>query len=151
VLQERWRETCRAHGFDPLAVPSRLAPPPVRDLEAETVAALAAARVRLTRTENGFSRMQFLCAVMAEAPGRGLDAERLLPAAETHLQSRHCVRIGPDRWTTREVLGLEDRLLAQADRGRADDRHQLPVTTVMQVIARRPELSLEQQQALFQL
>jgi len=132
-----------------------LATPP-RDLEREGRDACGRATERLTQDEAHFTERDFVRYLAEEAQTRGLGADEVRAAAQEHLRSAtEIVRLGEyrgqERFSTRTMVEMEDRLLKGAQTLASDARHKLPVQTVMEVFVRSGTMNEEQLRAAWHL
>lgn len=140
-LFERWREEGKEHGLTPGVVRNvLLGNHHERNPDQELREAVAAALRSLTDRHSHFSRRQLVEQLAVEAQGRGLGyAEIMKGVNETLENSREVVRLGrrrgEARFTTREVLATEARLLAQVEASRGKAAHMLSDESVELAVA----------------
>jgi conjugative relaxase-like TrwC/TraI family protein len=134
-LRAEWRQRALDHRFDLSAVPRVPRTPELRvsddDLAAE-----------LTEQHATFERRDAVRAG-ARAAHQGADLDAILRRADAFLTSEQVVRLTEDRWTTPEILRLEERVLDLAKQP-AEPRLRADGAAVTEAIASRPSLSDEQ-------
>lgn len=153
-LFPKWQGIGQAHGFTPRDAWNLLRERPARDVEAEKAAAIRAATERITAQASHFSAKQLLRSAAEEAQGRGIGAAEIRAGVnDTLTRSEEIVSLGrvrgEVRYTTREMIEIERRMLADVEAGRHDARRALAVQTVMETLSNKPELSEEQMKALW--
>lgn len=138
-------------GFGPAQIRGLIGPPIDRDPKQELRAALEAAVARLTDRQSHFGLADLVRHAMEEAPGRGLDAASVLRGVESAIRE---VLVGlgrsrgEERFTTKEMLEVEARLLDQVERSRTTRDHVVPAPSATEVLAQRPQLTNEQAAAV---
>jgi conjugative relaxase-like TrwC/TraI family protein len=134
TLRERWAATARAVGYHPRRVVDAVlgrgrapAPPPLDRLVEHLLGPAG-----LTAQATGFDRRDLLQAIcQALPPGLRVDRAAVERVADRVLQSRDAVRLatrsedGP-RWSTTELLGVEQAALGVADELRDAPRRRVP-------------------------
>jgi conjugative relaxase-like TrwC/TraI family protein len=168
-----WLERARAHGLDLQdlgALLHRVAPAEIPDPNSELATALfehLAGPAGLTAHHATFGRREVLQA-LTEALPPGADVTPLVELADAFLTSRHVVslreasglrtadvirrrdgvivatRVDEARWTTREILDVEDHLVRVATLRRHDRTGVADVGATKDAIGARPELTREQ-------
>jgi conjugative relaxase-like TrwC/TraI family protein len=168
-----WIERARAHGLDRQelgALLRRVAPAEIPDPSSELATALfehLASPTGLTAHHASFGRREVLQA-LAEALPPGSDVTSIVELADAFLGSRHVVplreasglrtadvirrrdgvvvanHVDEARWTTREILDVEDRLVRSATRRRHDRTGVADPAATKEAISARPELTQEQ-------
>ena len=133
-----------------------ISPAPERDTAKEFDEAFRTALARLSQNQSHFSETDILRATAEEAQGRGLWAARVCEGVARELvHNRELVALGEQcgekRYTTRENLELEKRLLARVEASRQDESHFVTAHTVTEVLSRRPTMTDEQSEALIHL
>jgi conjugative relaxase-like TrwC/TraI family protein len=152
TLRDRWTARARAAGHDPAKVVaavlrrSRPPRPPGLDRLAQELLGPAG----LTAHATGFDRRDLLQALCQTIPaGLPVDRARLEAAADVVLRHDDAVRLatrtadGP-RWSTAELLTVEQHALALADQLRQTPAYAVDADAVAPALAAR-KLSLEQQ------
>lgn len=152
-LYERWKAEALELGFTTESVRGLTRKAMERDHAEELAAAVQAALCRITFHQSHFSERELVRFTAEEAQGRGVGGRDVLSGVTARLtQSPEIVRLGSlrgeERFTTKEVLALEKRLLDTAERSRADAAHTLSMETVSGVLAARPTITGEQAAAL---
>jgi conjugative relaxase-like TrwC/TraI family protein len=134
TLRERWAATARALGYNPRRVIDAVlgrgrapAPPPLERLIEHLLGPAG-----LTAQATGFDRRDLLQAIcQALPPGLRVDRAAVERVPDRVLQSRDAVRLatrsedGP-RWSTTELLGVEQAALRVADELRGAPRRRVP-------------------------
>jgi conjugative relaxase-like TrwC/TraI family protein len=150
-LLAQWQAVGRGYGFARDRA-DRLKGGQVRypSVSPETVARMAAGEI--TQRQSCFAQRELVRRIAELAPACGMDAAAVRSAAAAYLRSPEAVRLGPPApeaiYTTREMLDLEEGMLACARRLRIGAFHRLKEETLQAVIAERPRLGYEQQNAL---
>ena len=149
-LFRQWRQTGQAHGWSTLDAEALSRPLPKRDPRFETAEALQSATERVTAQQSFFSEQSFVRALAEESPGRGLGAAALLEAAARHLDKNPEIvslgrRGGQRLFTTREMLQLEEELLASVERSRSQATPGVSEKTTDAVITSRGEKLSDEQ------
>ncbi len=152
-LYSRWQNESLAHGFTGQVVEALCHRAHRCDSETEALTATRLALARLTAHQSHFSERELVRFAAEEAQGRGIGAGEVLRGARACLSATHEVvelgtQRGEVRYTTREILALEDRLLRLADASRGDTTHVVRMETISQVLASRPTINGEQAAAL---
>ena len=155
-LFPKWQEVGASHGFTQAEIWSLLKERPTRNLETEKADAVQSALDTITDRESHFSGRDLLRATAEAAQGRGVRAIEIRDAVRDALiHSEEIVSLGrvkgEIRYSTREMLGIEKKMFASLEEGRADDHHTLPVQTVMEILSRNGELTEEQMKALWHI
>jgi conjugative relaxase-like TrwC/TraI family protein len=168
-----WRERARAHGLDRQdlgALLHRAAPTEIPDPGSELATALfghLGGPNGLTAHHATFGRREVLQA-LAEALPPGTDLTPIVELADAFLTSRHVVslreasglrtadvirrrdgvivanHVDEARWTTREILDVEDRIVRTATLRRHDHTGVADPAATKEAIRTRPELTREQ-------
>lgn len=152
-LYERWAAEAFEHGLTEGMIRGLRQVVPVRDKEGELSAVVERALSRITFQQSHFSERELVRYAAEEAQGRGVGASDLLGRVRAELSASHeivslgTVR-GEMRYTTKEILALEERLLRIATASRGDESHVMSAATVSQVLASRPTITGEQAAAL---
>ena len=124
-----------------------------RNLEGEQSAAATEAMAKLTTQESHFSSRQILQAVAECCQGRGLGADTALALRERALLAPELVRLceyrGELQFTTKEILELERKVVATAEKMQAR-RALMPDAKPLfeQAMIKHPHLGKEQREAL---
>lgn len=153
-LFEKWQEVGRAHGFSTEHVNNLLMKQGPRPDVAERLdAAIGRAAERITESASHFSERDLIRFTAEEAQGEGLGAKEIRTAVRRVLeQSQEIVRLGTrnreERFTTKEMLQVEKKLLEQVDALASDRSHVLSEKAVGRVLSKRSTMSKEQADAL---
>ncbi len=153
ALLTAWQAQGKAHGFTRQHAERLLGQSIVRDQAKEAALALDRALDKLNQTHSHFGRADILRASWTEAIAQGLPAATVRRSVERMLgQSPGIVRLGShrgeERYATREMMGLEKRLLDVVDALKADARHSVREKAVESVFKARPSLTDEQRRAV---
>lgn len=129
---------------------------PERDPEQEAARALSHASNALTQSQAHFTERDFVRHVAEASQASGLFAEDILEHSRAHLRySPEIVRLGrhygEERFTTKQMMELEKRLLASVENLDADDYHQVGADRVVEGLGRHHELSEEQMNAVLHI
>lgn len=122
-----WHLVGMEHGFSLSEVKTLLTGQEIkRDLEREKRAAVETAITKITESQSHFSERDLIRHTAEEAQGRGLSADHVLSAVKEELtHSSELVRLGQVknelRYTTKENLLIETKMLAQVMAGREKD------------------------------
>jgi conjugative relaxase-like TrwC/TraI family protein len=141
-LHERWRVRGRELGAE-LPAPGivREAAEPAPEPSPEQLARA------VTAERSHFDRREAIQAVCEQSP-QGIEADRAVQVADEFLASEQVVRIaeGPfgPRFTTPEILVIEQRVIASAEALRGAGRCCAPEQLVAAVIERRPTIGADQ-------
>jgi conjugative relaxase-like TrwC/TraI family protein len=168
-----WRERARAHGLDLHDLGGllhRVARAEIPDPSSELATALfehLASPSGLTAHHATFGRREVLQAI-AEALPPGADVTPIVELADAFLASRHVValreasglrtadvirrrdgvvvvtRVDEARWTTREILDVEDHLVRAATLRRGENAGVADAAATKESVGTRPELTREQ-------
>lgn len=127
-----------------------------RDKEMELATAIFSATDRLTSRQAHFTIRDFTRFAAEEAQASGLRIQELVAAVNHHLAySTEIVRLGnyygEDRFTTREMLELEQSLLKNAGLLAKNVEHELYAETVVGVLAKGDSLSEEQMKSVWHI
>lgn len=134
-LRAEWRQRAGDYRFDLTAVPRVPRTPELRVSDDELAA-------ELTEQHATFERRDAVrAAARAARQGAGLD--EILARADDFLASEQAIQLADDRWTTPEILRLEQRVLDLAARP-AEPQLTAERGTVAAAIDTRPSLSAEQ-------
>ena len=146
-LLDQWREVGLAHGFGPDDAHALRRSPSletskngVSPLAVQIQEALKAGAQRLVREKSHFSEIDLLRAVAEEGQGRGLSAPLIREAVSREIgTSPDIVYLGEQksepRYTTRELLETEKRLLGDVDHLKNDrGRHAVDERTLSRSI-----------------
>jgi conjugative relaxase-like TrwC/TraI family protein len=133
-LFARWRKEALDYGFTQQSVPV-LTQPNERDEAKETSEAVTIALQNVTRHNSHFAERDLVKEVATEAQGRGLGYRKVMEAVGTTLQnSAEVVRLGTVagevRFTTREVLDIEARLLSRVEAAKGKNCHKVSSANV---------------------
>ena len=148
-LDNAWREDARKHGFSWSSLGrSKREPAPV-DQAAEARKSLELAIARLSKERSRFSMLELLRFTAEEAQTRGVGIDAVRSAVDGALRhSQQLVRLldvrGEPQWTTRELLGIEKRMLDTASRLNKSSRHTLGYGLVAEVLREFPTMRAEQ-------
>jgi hypothetical protein len=134
-LRAEWRQRALDHRFDLSAVPRVPRTPELRVSDEDLAA-------ELTEQHATFERRDAI-RVAARAAHQGADLDAILARVDAFLAPEQAIRLTDDRWTTPEILRLEQRVLDLATQA-ADPRLRANRATVAEAIAARPSLSAEQ-------
>lgn len=134
-LRADWRERASELRFDLSAVPRVRRQPELRVGDDELAA-------ELTEEHATFERRDAIRAA-ARAARHGASLDEILDRADKFLVSEQAIQLTADRWTTPEMLRLEQRVLELATRP-ADPSLAADRTGVDAAVANRPSLSDEQ-------
>jgi Ti-type conjugative transfer relaxase TraA len=171
TLQERWQQRAREHDFEPARTTALLhtdTPHGIQEPDVERVEEHLAGPEGLTRQRASFTRRDIVQAWCEQLP-QGADLPLVEDLAERLASSRRVVALASNvgafaradvirradgrlvpataderRFSTPELLALEQRILQQADRADSPLRAAVSGGTVDAVLASRPELSSEQ-------
>jgi len=152
-----WRETGREFDWSTAQADQLVGREvPARDQEQESRRALLEASSKLTQSQAHFTERDFVRHVAEASQASGLFAEDVLDCSRTHLRtSQDIVRLGhhygEERFTTREMMELERRLLSSVERLDADEYHQVGANRVVEGLGRFHELSEEQMNAVLHI
>lgn len=158
VLFAQWQAKGRELGFGPEEARALLANgrAPERDTAKEFSEAFRAAVARVSGNQSHFSEKELIRAVAEEGQCRGLWAARIVDGVRHELA--HCQMLvplgrinGELRYTTRENLESERRLLARVDASTGDSSHLVGSETVAKVLSNYSTLTEEQALALLHL
>jgi conjugative relaxase-like TrwC/TraI family protein len=127
-----------------------------RDKEMELANAISFAAERLTSRQAHFTARDFTRFAAEEAQASGLLIHELVAGVNHHLaHSSEIVRLGryygEDRFTTREMLDLEQSLLKNAGLLANNVEHELYAETVIRCLSKNGSLSEEQSKAVWHL
>ena len=117
---EEWKKIGLEHGFSVTTsdIEHALSAAPERRVQALVPAATERAVAKVTSEQSHFAEREFVRALADELEGRGVSAGTVLDAAWAYFQSKECLPVGESkgerRFTTREVLNLERRMLSSA-------------------------------------
>jgi len=136
-LRTEWRQRALDHRFD-LAGVVRVPRTPQLRVGDDQLAA------EVTAQHASFDRGDVVRAV-ARAARQGATVTAITDRADAFLDCSHVIALGAGRWTTTEILELEQRVLALAVSPARPDLAAAP-TAVDAAIASRPSLTSEQQQ-----
>lgn len=124
--------------------------------EEECRQAASLAAEKLTQSQAHFTERDFIRAMAEEAQARGVFAEELLGSARNHLSiSPEIVRLGrhygEERFTTREMLDLERRLLSTVEKLNDNDALASSQDILVRKLGEFHELSEEQMNAVMHI
>jgi conjugative relaxase-like TrwC/TraI family protein len=134
-LRAEWRQRAGDLRFDLSAVP-RVQRTPALAVDDDALAA------ELTEEHATFGRRDAVRAT-ARAARQGATLDEIIDRADRFLESDQAVRLTEDRWTTPEILRLEQRVVELAGRP-ASPTLTAPADAVAEAVASRPSLSDEQ-------
>jgi len=134
-LRAEWRQRAGDHRFDLSAVPRVPRTPELRVADDDLAA-------ELTEQHATFERRDVVRGA-ARAARQGAALDEILTRADEFLNSEYAIRLGDDRWTTPEILRLEQRVLDLATLP-ADSRLAADRDRVKAALRARPSLSAEQ-------
>jgi conjugative relaxase-like TrwC/TraI family protein len=140
ALRERWVEAARPFDFTVEELP-RLVRSPVIDAPDTDIAA------RLTEHDATFSRRDVVRAV-AQAATQGASLDAIEARSDEFLASEQVIPLAPERWTTPEILALEERTVALAASGERSGRGLALEIAVAAAVADRPSLGADQRVAV---
>lgn len=152
-LYARWEAEALALGFTAETARALFREPPCRDRIAEAANAAGRALSRITTSQSHFSERDLLRFAAEEAQGHGVDAAEVRAAVVAHLlRSKEIVRLGFHhgelRYTTTEILELEQRLLTLVEESKRVASHVLSRETIEEVLSERSTMTSEQAEAL---
>jgi ATP-dependent exoDNAse (exonuclease V) alpha subunit len=139
-LRERWMEAARLFDFTVEELP-RLIRSPVIDAPDADIAA------RLTEHDATFSRRDVVRAV-AQAATQGATLDAIEERSDEFLASEQVIPLTPERWTTPEILALEERTVALAASGERSGRGLAFEVAVAAAVADRPSFGADQRVAV---
>lgn len=154
ALFAAWREQGVAHGFsEPETRRLVRGPKPDRSLEVDRQELVRDAIRRITDSESHFPEREVVRRTAEAAQGLGVGGQGVREAVREYLSdSREIVHLGrwrmEERYTTREMLAIEERLLSNADRLKERAGPSVSTTTLDGVTATRGHLNDEQAAAL---
>lgn len=152
-LFREWQEIGRARGWSTDQVDElRSRGARERNPEQERAAAVDKALTKLTAHQSHFSEREFVRQVAEEAQGRGLSADDSIRTVRSQLEGNSEIvrlgeRTGETRYTTKEMLELEKRMLDQVERGKGTAQT-AKRETLEGVLSDREFLSAEQRAAV---
>lgn len=150
-LFKLWQQTGAAFGYQPPAQPSTKPDDKAQRLEQ----AIAAALVRLERQDATFTETALTKELAAVAPSHQLGVDEVIEAREAALNSDGVIHLGWQKggpvFTTPTILALEKRLLRQIHTLHERNSHPVQAADSNAVLAARPTLRPEQQQAFTHL
>lgn len=125
-----------------------------RDEMSELSQGVKNAASRLTQSQAHFTERDFVRFVAEDLQASGLSASQVIHGSQTYLaHSEEIIRLGrhfgEDRFTTKEMLATEERLINAAKELSLNESHTLSPQTAMQTLSRSPELSEEQMKAVW--
>jgi conjugative relaxase-like TrwC/TraI family protein len=141
-LREEWRARALDARFDLSQVVRVPRTPQLRVTDADIAAAV-------TVEHAAYDRGDVIRAV-ARAASQGATLAEIIDRAEAYLGGDQAVPLGCDRWTTPEILDLEQRVLTLATQP-ADTRLTAEGAATAAAIRERPALSAEQRRMVEQL
>ncbi len=152
-LMAKWREAAAELGFGQEQVDRLIGRNQQRNPAHELNEALDAAVKRLTAGQSHFTQAELLRATLEESQGRGLSSNRVENEVRAALeQSPELVRLGRRgeelRYTSQEMLRIEERMLANAERLHARSSIGIDFRTVAEVLNAQPLLNDEQRKAI---
>lgn len=157
VLFEDWKGIGQALGWSSLEADALYnVVPRGRDKEIELAGAIYLAAERLTTRQAHFTARDFTRFAAEEAQASGLQIHELVAGVNHHLaHSSEIVRLGryygEDRFTTREMLELEQSLFKNAGLLAKNVDHELYAETVIRYLSKSGSLSEEQSKAVWHL
>jgi len=157
VLFEDWKGIGQALGWSSVEADALYhVVPRGRDKEMELAGAIYLAAERLTTRQAHFTARDFTRFAAEEAQASGLRIHELVAGVNHHLaHSKEIVRLGryygEDRFTTREMLLMEQSLLKNAEKLAENDAHELHPETVIGRLSKRESLSEEQMKAVWHI
>lgn len=156
-LREQWRARAAEHGLTARALASALRPArtrPADPAQQERVMVRLAGPEGLTRERSTFTRRDVVQA-FAEAASPGAGVRDVEQAADAFLVGGTLVRLeelsGEARFTTRELLEIEEGLLEGAHARRAEGVAVVGTPDRSEEVASRPTLSAEQHELVVAL
>ena len=156
-LFRAWKEVGIAHGWSEGDLNKLLYKAPLR---AEERAELGAEWFQnsvqtLTYHQSSFTRKDIVRGVSERAQGEGVGAEFVLATVESHLQSLVSLGVvqGEVRYTTREMLDLEKRMLSQVEavKKQAISRGVVTEGVLKKALKQRPTILEEQKNAVLHI
>ncbi len=139
-LQSNW--TQRAEPYR-----SSLQNLPLQPRRAEPTIDPRAIAATVTQQHATFDRRALLQAV-CDSLVDGARLPEIDRATETFIRSGHAIPLGPDRWTTPEILALEQRTVETALNGRRRNLAIVPTHLIDEALAARPSLGSDQAAAV---
>lgn len=154
-LFARWQRMAREMGIDRTGITQPEAPPR-RDVADEVARALARAKDSLLYHQSHFSERELVRFVAEAAQTRGVSADVIREAVASHLAGdARIVRLEAireeSRFTTVDVLALEERLLQAVREQKGTLAHRVSETARSAAFSAYPTLSPEQKLALHQV
>jgi Ti-type conjugative transfer relaxase TraA len=154
VLFAKWQEVGKERGWSTAELKDLTAQPrQSRDIEREKQEAVDSAVAKITAHQSHFSERDLIRTTAEEAQGRGIGADAVLSVSKSHLEnSSEIVALGKlrgeERYTTKEMLALEAKMLGQVEATKQD--RYLPVSSnaIEAAIGAREGISAEQVQAV---
>jgi conjugative relaxase-like TrwC/TraI family protein len=133
----RWHREGVKHGFTQQSVPTGQVPK--RDTSQELREAVTIALQNVTRSNSHFAERDLVREIALEAQGRGLGHAQVMEAVADALEKNpEVVRLGTvkheSRFTTRETLEVEARLLSLVEATKGKNRHQVSDKAVLKAI-----------------
>ena len=153
-LFEQWQKVGNDFGFGGEQVKNLQREKPLeRDPQKEQAESISIAVRRITDRDSHFSKRDVVRHAAEEAQGRGLSADQVIQSVDSYLSnSDQVVRLGrfdgEERYTTKEMIDLEGRMLAQVKARKGEDSQRVPNATVDAVFQKRATLSAEQKNAV---
>ena len=153
---EEWQRIGREHGLvlDDAFFESNLGRAPERDVFELISDATHRAAMRVTAQQSHFAEREYVRALAEELEDKGVGAEGILAGAKAYLETADIVKVGESngeqRFTTREMLELEKRMLGSAEE-RTPRSHRVRTGHVETVLSLRPTITREQREALLQV
>ena len=126
---------------------------PEKDMGNEAGTAIQTAVRRITDHDNTFTKRDLVRFTAEESQGKGLGAKDILSVVGDTLKTSPDIvslgRVGDDiRYTTREILELETKMMSAAERLNASEVKAVKTETVQSVLSKRETFSEEQTKAV---
>ncbi len=139
-LRRRWSERAEPFGITVDRLPALVRFPAI-ELSDDDLAELA------TEKNATFERRDVV-RVIAQAATQGASLDDIEARTDAFLGSPQAIAISRDRWTTPEMLAMEQRTVDLALRGQASGRCVVPGEVVERTLANRPSLGADQCRAV---
>jgi len=121
---------------------------PERDPETQKKEAVNRSITKLTQHQSFFIQRDLIRAIAEEAQGRGLSASEAISLATTELSNNpEIVRLRDDKYTTKEILQLEKKMLSQVE-SLKERKLVTSEKSVTETLLERDYLSNEQKEAV---
>ncbi len=151
-LLAEWERVATENGLSPEFIRAAFSTPQERNVAAESDAAVEKALRRITDERAHFSELELLRFSAEEAQARGVGIAEVKASVAAALVSPSVVRLaennGKARFTTKEMLEVESRMLRGVEDSRGNSSHAISGETVAEVFRSFPTLSAEQREAV---